>query len=169
MMDKKSLNPRFVVMESKQLIGQRLRMCVANPKVADLWKSFSPRVEKIKAMVGEDRFSISVYEPDYFVKFEPMKEFDKWAAVQVNDIQTAPEDMEAIQLPSGLYAVFHYIGRSTDNSIFQEIYGNWLPNSEYELDCRPHFEVLGRNFKNNDPSSEEEIWVPVKKREQKKF
>ena len=24
-----------------------------------------------------------------------------------------------------------------------------------------HFEVLGKNYKNNDPNSEEEIWIPI--------
>jgi predicted transcriptional regulator YdeE len=31
-------------------------------------------------------------------------------------------------------------------------------------DDRPHFEVLGKNYKNNDPVSEEEIWIPVRAR-----
>ena len=161
-MEKKSIIPRFVVMESKQLIGHRLRMSVAESKVAELWKSFSPRVKEIQARVGEDRLSINVYEPDYFIDFQPGKEFDKWAAVEVRDTQMVPAGMEAIELPSGLYAVFHYIGLSTDNSIFHEIYGNLLPSSKYELDDRPHFEVLGKKYKNNDPSSEEEIWIPLK-------
>ncbi len=39
-----------------------------------------------------------------------------------------------------------------------------LPNSEYELENRPHFEVLGEKYKNNDPNSEEEIWIPIKKK-----
>lgn len=38
----------------------------------------------------------------------------------------------------------------------------WLPASDYNLDNRPHFEVLGEKYKNNDPTSEEEIWIPIK-------
>jgi len=37
-----------------------------------------------------------------------------------------------------------------------------LPNSDYELDNRPHFEILGKKYKNNSADSEEEIWIPVK-------
>jgi len=55
-----------------------------------------------------------------------------------------------------------YKGSSADNSIFQYIYGQWLPNSNYLLDDKPHFEVLGEKYKNNDPNSEEEIWIPIK-------
>ena len=45
---------------------------------------------------------------------------------------------------------------------FQYIFTNWLPNSEYELDNRPHFEILGDKYINGSADSEEEIWIPVK-------
>ena len=69
--------------------------------------------------------------------------------------------LETFVLPEGQYAVFQYKGLSSDNSIFQYIFGTWLPGSDYVLDDRPHFEVLGDKYKNNDPASEEEIWVPI--------
>ncbi|MGZ3847072.1 MAG: GyrI-like domain-containing protein, partial [Flavisolibacter sp.] len=73
-----------------------------------------------------------------------------------------PEGMESFVLNGGLYAVFDYQGLNTDNRIFIYIFRDWLPNSEYELDDRPQFEVLGEKYKNNDPDSQEEIWIPVK-------
>ncbi|MDP5096829.1 MAG: GyrI-like domain-containing protein [Flavobacterium sp.] len=39
-----------------------------------------------------------------------------------------------------------------------------MPNSEYQLDNRPHFEILGAKYKNNAPDSEEEIWIPIKRK-----
>jgi predicted transcriptional regulator YdeE len=36
--------------------------------------------------------------------------------------------------------------------------------TEKKIDNRPHFEVLGDKYKNNDPSSEEEIWIPIRKK-----
>jgi AraC family transcriptional regulator len=73
--------------------------------------------------------------------------------------------METYTLPAGLYAIFLYKGTSTDiASFYQNIFTGWLPNSEYALDDRAHFEVLGENYKNNDPTSEEEIWIPIKEK-----
>ncbi|MCB0855813.1 MAG: GyrI-like domain-containing protein, partial [Bacteroidetes bacterium] len=46
--------------------------------------------------------------------------------------------------------------------IFQYIFFECLPKSDYLLDNRPHFEVLGEKAKLNDPNSEEEIWVPIR-------
>ncbi|NNK11488.1 MAG: GyrI-like domain-containing protein, partial [Flavobacteriaceae bacterium] len=63
--------------------------------------------------------------------------------------------------PAGLYAVFDYKGHPGDKSVFQYIFGKWLPSSDFRLDFRPHFETLGEKFKINDPNSEEEIWIPI--------
>jgi AraC family transcriptional regulator len=71
--------------------------------------------------------------------------------------------METYILANGLYAVFQYKGLSSGSAAFyQYIYSDWIPNSEYQIDNRPHFEVLGEKYKNNDPTSEEEVWIPIK-------
>ena len=70
--------------------------------------------------------------------------------------------METFLLEGGLYAVFIHRGSSTDTSTFHYIFSTWLPKSNYILDSRPHFEVLGEKYKNGDPDSEEEIWIPIK-------
>lgn len=31
----------------------------------------------------------------------------------------------------------------------------------FEVDERPRFEVLGKKYRNNDETSEEEIWIPI--------
>jgi AraC family transcriptional regulator len=83
--------------------------------------------------------------------------------VEVANFDQLPEGMETFVLSSGLYAVFHFIGSSESiSSFYQHIFTVWLPNSVYALDDRPHFEVLGEKYKNNDPNSEEEIWIPIK-------
>lgn len=61
-----------------------------------------------------------------------------------------------------MYAVFDYKGSSDDGSVFKYIFNTWLPQSGYQLDNRPHFEVLGDKYRNSDPNSEEEIWIPIK-------
>ena len=80
----------------------------------------------------------------------------------MNDYDQVPEGMKTFILEGGLYAVFDYKGSSADPSIFQYIFSQWIPQSNYSVDNRPHFEVLGARYKNNDPDSEEEIWIPIK-------
>lgn len=146
-------------------MGKRLVMSHADYKVGELWKSFLPRRKDITNPLKNELISVVIYQPQHFLKFSLSNEFERWAAIEVSNFDTMPPDMEVLIIPSGLYAVFEYKGLNTDPSIFQHIFGAWLPKSEYLLDDRPHFEVLGDKYKNNDPTSEEEIWIPIKPRE----
>lgn len=156
------MSPRIETSNEKKLVGKRLTMSFADYKAGDLWKSFMPNLKAITNNLSNDLISMSVYQTTHFSDFNPTNEFEKWATIEVTDFDQVPNDMETFVLPGGLYAVFDYKGLPTDNSIFQYIFGTWLPGSDYLLDNRPHFEVLGDNYKNNDPASEEEIWIPVK-------
>lgn len=138
-------------------------MSIAQYKVGELWGSFMPLRKTILNENGTDRFSVSVYPKNYFREFDPAKEFIKWAAVEVTEASAIPPGLDSMIIPAGLYAVFHYKGLNTDTSIFDYIFNNWLPKSGFAIDDRPHFEILGAKYKNNDPQSEEEIWIPVKK------
>ena len=156
------MGPRIENIASKQLIGNRLTMSMTKNRTRELWQSFVERRAEIKNSVGTTLYSLQVYDTDYFKNFNPDAMFEKWALAEVSDFNTIPDEMNTFTLSGGMYAVFMYKGLNTDNQIFQFIYGIWLPNSEYVLDNRPHFETLGEKYKNNDPNSEEEIWVPVK-------
>jgi AraC family transcriptional regulator len=156
------MTPRIEIVNEKKLIGKRLRMSFAEYKVGELWKSFMSRRKEITNNLTNDLVSMAIYNPTHYTDFNLTNEFEKWATVEVADFDNVPTEMETFVLPSGLYAVFDYKGLNTDNSIFQYIFGIWLPNSDYILDNRPHFEVLGDKYKNNDPTSEEEIWIPIK-------
>lgn len=155
--------PRIETLSSKKLIGKRITMSLTENKTFELWKSFMPRRKEIKNTISSELISMKVYDESYsFKNFNPAAKFDKWAAVEVSDFNFVPDNMETFILVVGLYAIFFYKGLSTDTTIFQYIFGTWLPGSEYELDNRPHFEILGDKYRNNDPESEEEIWIPVK-------
>jgi AraC family transcriptional regulator len=158
------MEPILKILTEKRLIGKRITTSIANNQTADLWKSFMPRRKEIKNVIGTDLYSVQTYDTNYFKAFNPALPFEKWAAVEISDITEIPDDLEIFNLPAGLYAVFFYKGLSTDITIFNYIFSEWLPNSEYKLDQRPHFEILGAKYKNNDPESEEEIWIPVKKK-----
>jgi len=158
------MTPRIVTIQAKKLVGNRLEMSFAPYRIAELWQTFMPRRHEIKNHLNKDLMSLVVYPPAHFADFKPTNTFERWAAVEVSGFEQVPEGMETFVLEGGLYAVFDYKGLNTDTSIFLYILGSWLPASEYTLDDRPHFEVLGSKYKNMDPDSEEEIWIPVKAR-----
>jgi AraC family transcriptional regulator len=156
------MNPRIITLEPKQLIGQSLEMSLINNTTGQLWGQFAPRIKEIQNRASEDKISLQVYPADYPQNFKPTNTFIKWAAVEVTALDHIPEGMKSFHIEGGLYAVFDYKGSSADPSIFQYIFSQWIPSSSYWVDDRPHFEVLGTEYKNNDPESEEEIWVPIR-------
>jgi AraC family transcriptional regulator len=139
-----------------------MRMSLATNKTGELWRSFVPRRNEVTNNLTRNFISMQIYGPAHFAEFHPTNEFEKWATVEVTDFEKVPSEMETFILPAGLYAVFDYTGSSNDPAIFQYIFGVWLPGSAYDLDDRPHFEILGEKYKNDDPTSEEEIWIPIK-------
>jgi AraC family transcriptional regulator len=156
------MNPRIETISEKKLVGKRLTMSYANYNIGALWGSFMPRRKEITNNVTNDLISLVVYKPNHFEDFKLTNEFERWATIEVDDFNNVPVGMETYILPRGLYAVFNYVGLSSGISIFfQNIFNSWLPNSEYMLDDRAHFEILGNKYKNDDPLSEEEIWIPI--------
>lgn len=113
-------------------------------------------------MIGTELYSIKVYTPFYFDDVDPNAEFDKWAAVEAEDMAVIPDGMEGITA-DGLYAVFLHAGPQSEGiKTFLYIFRTWLPDSGYRLDDRPHFEIIGEKYKREDPASEEEFWIPIR-------
>lgn len=158
---KKLMEPRIEVLNPKKLVGSHLKMNLVQNKTAQLWGQFSPQIKEVINRVSRDKISMQIYPPSYFEKFSVENEFEKWAVVEVRDFDHISKKLETFTLKKGLYAVFKYKGSSSDNSIYQYIYGEWIQKSPYILDNRPHFEILGEKYANNDPNSEEEIWIPI--------
>ena len=146
------MEPRIETLEEKKLIGIRSTMSFANNQIFKLWQSFMPRRNEIKNNLSPDLFSIQIFPPSFrFTPPDPHAPFDKWAAIEVANFEIVPAGMETLILSESLYAVFDYKGLSTDHTIFNYIFSTWLPNSKtYILDHRPHFEVLGEKYKNNN-------------------
>ena len=146
-----------------KLIGKKLTFTYADYRAFELWSNFMPRLKEIKNVVGTDLYNIQI-NPDNF-DFNPNTPFVKWAAIAVSSFDFIPADMEILEISEGLYAVFNYKGnQSNAAAFFNLIYTEWLPKSDFELDNRPHFEILGDKYKNNAPDSEEEIWIPIKRK-----
>ena len=156
--------PRIETIPEKKLVGKSLKMTISRDRTFELWNSFMPVRKQIRNQLGTDLFSMQVYDNSLdFKDLNQHTEFEKWAAIEVSDFDDIPVDMRPYTLKGGLYAVFNYKGLPGDYSeTFRHIFYSWMPASVYATDKREHFEILGDKYKNNDPASEEEIWVPIK-------
>ncbi|PZR12635.1 MAG: GyrI-like domain-containing protein [Flavobacterium psychrophilum] len=158
------MTPTIQTIPSKKLVGKWLTMTFAENKTFELWSSFMPQRKTIADVINPEQiYSLQIYAKDFFSPFNPKAEFIKWASLETTEDAVAPEGMETFTIPAGQYAVFYYKGSHNNGfDVFSYIFGEWLPASGYELDDRPHFEILGPKYKNGDPDSEEEIWIPIR-------
>ncbi|KFF06233.1 GyrI-like domain-containing protein [Flavobacterium reichenbachii] len=157
------MEARIETLNEKKLIGKYIQMSFAENNTFQLWSSFMPKRKSIENTVNSNLYSLEVFPENHFDNFNPNDRFQKWAAVEVSDFDNIPSEMETLLIPTGLYAVFIHKGLQTDGQrTYHSIFAEWLPNSEYKVDNRPHFAVMDEKYKKDDPNSEEEIWIPIK-------
>jgi AraC family transcriptional regulator len=162
------MNPEIKILPEQRIIGIKISMSLDDNKTGHLWQNFMSVRKSIADPVSDELLSVEIYPPDYFKNFSHANTFEKWAAVPVKDFSYIPEKMSSLVIPEGLYAVFHYKGRSSQaGPIFKQIFSEWLPSSVYLSDDRPHFEVMGKNYRNEDPESEEDFYIPLKFHQEK--
>ncbi len=158
----KHLKPRIETVPEKKFIGLKQEMSIVENSTSLLWKGFMPRLNEIQNRVGIELYSIEIFPDSYFDKFRPETRFEKWAAVEVMETGSLPEGFDSITSPKGLHAIFQYKGLpSSAPVVLKYIFRDWLPKSGYELDRRPHLWVMGAKYKNDDPNSEEELYIPL--------
>ena len=153
------LTPEIANFNQTQLVGISCRMSYIDNQTQKLWETFIPLSKKINHKLTNDFYSLQIFPDNFFKAFNPTLEFEKWALVPVTETEGNIEPCKSFILQGGLYAVFHHKG--IDTSIFQRIYGEWIPQSHYQLDNRPHFEILGEKYKKGSSDSEEDIYIPI--------
>lgn len=156
---------RIEIIEDRLVVGMKTNTSVLtiNDNTKALAQLFMPRRAEVTSRIGKHVFSIQNYRIDYQPS-DVNSEFEKWVGVEVKESVNLPEGMEAFVVLSGTYAVFSFKGAVSDFPksrayIFQE----WLPNSEYQLDQKAHFEILSEDYSKDLQHIEEEIWIPIKK------
>jgi AraC family transcriptional regulator len=162
-----AMENRIETLEPTLICGKSLKMSFQNDRTFELWQSFMPLLKGITDRKDSYLISLLAFENPIDPKqFDPSAEFTKWAAVPlVKDHSGSFEKLDLYTISGGLYAVFKHRGPASEFSkSMQYIYGEWLPDSDYELDGREHFEILPQGYRPDDPNAEEDIWIPIRKK-----
>ncbi|GGI56613.1 GyrI-like domain-containing protein [Winogradskyella haliclonae] len=128
-----------------------------------LARQFMPRLKEVTSRKDTYTLSLQHYNHFDYKTFNPNEGFEKWIGVEVTHLDAVPKKMETLFILSGRYLVIDFEG-SIPQFIkhWQNIHSTWLPNSEFELDTRPHFERLPSSYNPMQKVNEEEIWIPIK-------
>jgi AraC family transcriptional regulator len=127
-----------------------------------LARQFMPRLKEINNRVDDNTLSLQNYDNFNYCKVSPTMNFEKWVGVEVSSFNDTPKGMETLTISSGHYLVIDFKGSMQEFvKNWNYIHSKWLPNSEFRLDNRPHFERLSPSYNPMNAENEEEIWVPV--------
>lgn len=157
-------DPQFITIRERKLVGMKIRTSLSENGTFWLWSKFKPKVQEITNKKNRDFYSVQIFDEDLeFSRFTPQTTFEKWAAVEVNSFENVPDALEIFLISAGKYAVFIHKGLpnefpKTSRYIFEE----WLPVCGFDLDNRPHFEIMNEHYRPDNPKAEEEVWVPIR-------
>ncbi|WP_229593259.1 GyrI-like domain-containing protein [Rossellomorea vietnamensis] len=159
------MKPTIIELKEKKLIGKFKVMSLSEDSTKALWQSFMPHRKAISHRVDEKLYNMKVFDSGLDVKqLTPATPFVKWAAVEVEAFENTPEVMDTYTMKGGLYAMFLHQGpASTFHETLKYIHTVWMPSSEYQLDDREHFERFDEHYNPADPSSVEEVWIPIRR------
>src|SRR5262245_39289272 len=104
------MTPEIRIFPGKRLAGFAARMSFTDNRTSSLWQQLMPRRHTIEGRVGTDLFSLEVYDPCHFKQFDPSKDFEKWAGLEIGPDTQIPDGLRELKVPPGLYAVFLHSG-----------------------------------------------------------
>lgn len=130
-----------------------------------VWKRFMPQLAKLNNLrTDHNLYAVQEFDHQQLNNTTPPK-ITLWAAVPVKKGgDTVPEPFEHLSIAPGVYAVFLHKGpASALSATLKEIFENWMPESGYQPDARPHMQVMDPEYKGHlHPEAEEEVWVPIR-------
>ena len=160
------MDAKIIAISPKKIVGLRIMTTmVAHAEAsAALWPAFAKGKGGIGNRVDGDTYSIQIFDGDPLTAGLDTP-FEKWAGVEVSSFDGVPEGFACMTLRGGLYAVFVHRGLPGLET-HEYALRQWLPASEYALDAREQFERMGPAYHPNDPNAEEEVWIPIQKKQE---
>ena len=160
----KRLEPKITTIAEIKLIASKFEMSFAEDQTEQLWRKFSPTIKNIPNKKNHLKYSVQIFpNTNFFKDFNPKTTFKKYAAVEADISKNLPKNLEVLTIPAGLYAIFTYIGKPSEaEKTFYYIHYQWLKESGFELDERPHFAIMGDKYIGEHPDSEEELFIPIR-------
>lgn len=154
-----NLPHRIEIIESKKLIGFSITTSFQEDKTPIVWRKLMMRKNEITSRISDHLFSLQIYPEN----FSPNRSFTKYALAEVSDFDNMPNDFETFALEGGKYLVFSYQGKAENGpELFGYIFQTFIPENNFEVDDRPHFEIFGEDYNPSDENAQEEIWIPIK-------
>ncbi|RCW90723.1 GyrI-like domain-containing protein [Winogradskyella arenosi] len=155
------MRPEIIETSERKVIGVSTTMRHGEyHKIQELWQQFMPRLKAVKARSSMELIALQEFPEG--TNTATLSDYIIWACAEVLNFNEIPEGMMSLVIPAGTYAVVAHKGMDASKT-YRQFMSEWLINSGYGVDTRPHFQVMGAKYKNGSPDSEEEFYIPIKR------
>ncbi|MFF5722878.1 GyrI-like domain-containing protein [[Kitasatospora] papulosa] len=161
-----SMRYRIVDKADFRVVGRKARVPLvhegANPAIAGFIRSIGPDVTGRITALGDQEPAGIVGVSD---QLDPSRaegtELDYYHGVVTG--AEVPEDMDALDVPAGRWAVFENSGPFPQSLqyLWRDVFTQWFPSNPYE--SRPGPEILSVRLSEGGAQADAELWIPVER------
>lgn len=161
-----SMRYRIVEKEEFRVVGRKARVPLVhegvNPAIATFIRSLGKEtVERIKALSDQEPEGIVQVSDDLADGRAEGTELDYYHGVVSS--APVPEDMDALPVAAGTWAVFDSSGAfpQTLQYLWRDVFTEWFPSNPYR--SRPGPEILRVHVSPDGARADAQLWIPVER------
>ncbi|MFD8689812.1 GyrI-like domain-containing protein [Streptomyces sp. NPDC059651] len=161
-----SMRYRIVEKEEFRVVGRKARVPLvhegANPAIAAFIRSIDKEtVERIRGLSDQEPEGIVQVSDDLDESRAEGTELDYYHAVVSS--APVPEDMDALPVAAGTWAVFDSSGAFPQalQHLWRDVFTEWFPSNPYR--SRPGPEILRVHVSPDGARAEAQLWIPVER------
>ncbi|MFV2111073.1 helix-turn-helix domain-containing protein [Micromonospora sp. LOL_025] len=159
-----SMRYRIVHKDGFQLVGRKARVPLVhegmNPAIVAFVKGIPPEtVRRIEALSDQEPQGVVNVSADVADSRAEGTELDYWYGVVTG--ADAPEDLDALPVPAGAWAVFETSGAFPQavQYLWRDVFTQWFPSNPYR--SRPGPEISRTRLSADGTQADAELWIPV--------
>lgn len=164
-----SMRYRVVEKEEFRVVGKKVRAPLVhegvNPVIADFIRGIDKEtIRRIAALSDQQPEGIVGVSDDLGPSREEGTELDYYHGV-VSGSDAIPEDMDALTVQAGTWAVFESSGPFPQalQHLWRDVFTQWFPSNPYRSRRGP--EILRTRLSEDAARADAELWIPVERTE----
>jgi len=161
-----SMRYRTVDKDAFRVVGRKARVPLvhegANPAIGDFIRAIAPdTLRRVAALADQEPAGIVGVSDQLDPSRAEGTELDYYHGVVTG--AEVPEDMDALDVPAGTWAVFENSGPfpQTLQYMWRDVFTQWFPSNPYG--SRPGPEILSVRLSEDGARADAELWIPVER------